>query len=47
MSTQDISNADLFGGVDQLLQLVNVGSGQVSHLGLGLDEEEGGHGSDL
>ena len=34
-------------GVDQLLQLLHVGPGQVSHLSLGLDEDEGGHGGDL
>ena len=32
---------------DDLLELVHVGPGEVSHLGLILNEDEGGHGSDL
>ena len=34
-------------GGDNLLELVNVGSGEVGHLGLVLDEDEGRHGGDL
>ena len=32
---------------DDLLELVHVGPGEVSHLGLILNEDEGGHGGDL
>ena len=32
---------------DNLLKLVHVGSGEVGHLGLVLDEDEGRHGGDL
>ena len=32
---------------DNLLELVHVGPGKVSHLGLVLDEDEGGHSGDL